>query len=925
MKLQDFLSNNVTTNTQITTYQSGFLEFLKSSEKTSTKYKPLGMEQLYFDWLRTAYSYRRMFIQDLYLLAFDITEVRTALLHLKNEIFRKGFDEWIPKFVAKCPKCAIEYQEPTEFCPDCFKTEEKLAGYNVEKVLNSAGEYELNKKPYYEKAYVLDEKGNKVRVETISPDLSQIDYFEKVKYNCNEFGKTIEDNLRMVVDDVNICVVPETLIYRMTPKQGYTQIKNIQVGDKVYTHTGKVKKVLKVYTRQINEEIFKLTLDNREIIKITGNHPIYTKRGWIRVDELTKEDILYKLSDVKNYTNNLTSEERKVRCWKVGALKRKGIKRGKYNYISPRKGLTWEQYYGLEKAKIIKEKNSLSQSGKPHGYNFRKKIGNFKGLNNPNWNGGIARLPYTFEFNNDLKYQIFKRDNFTCQICKKYSINCSAHHIDYDKTNSVEKNLISLCKSCHMKTGYRREFWKEFLTNIISEKYVSVHNGSRIIEIKKECYEGIVYNLEIEDDNSYVGKGIIYHNCDDAFLLLNKTYKYENNRLKYSKVEEIRRIHPALMEIELDKEGLPKNTHWICYEHRGQPRTDPGLCLVDECGKETFPVMYIYNHRGSRLYYTEDEIIHFSRFSESDSYGYSPLLTIMQKILTLSGMDRFLYRYFFERKTPTGIILTYTDDPKSLDIAKDTVESKMMEDPTYTPWVAVSTKTGRGRTDFVRLFHTLHEMDYLPVRNEIRDRVSSIYGVPQMYMNVMEGVGGISGQTQQLRLFSITIEDYQRIINEKVLPKILKAFGITDWEIKLRTPEEKTEQAQLQVSQQKIQLANALFQMGFDIKLQKGKGRNLFDIDFSVSGEAKRLDVGGGLPMQKPGGKDLALPGEKEDKVDEEKKSPDEVEKLLAEFKKPRKNTREEDAFNEVESKSLDSQEDSDKSKQENMVWNEHK
>ena len=89
----------------------------------------------------------------------------------------------------------------------------------------------------------------------------------------------------------------------------------------------------------------------------------------------------------------------------------------------------------------------------------------------------------------------------------------------------------------------------------------------------------------------------------------------------------------------------------------------------------------------------------------------------------------------------------------------------------------------------------------------------------------MEGVGGISGQTQQLRLFSITIEDYQRIINEKVLPKILKAFGITDWEIKLRTPEEKTEQAQLQVSQQKIQLANALFQMGFDIKLQKGKGR----------------------------------------------------------------------------------------------------
>jgi len=77
--------------------------------------------------------------------------------------------------------------------------------------------------------------------------------------------------------------------------------------------------------------------------------------------------------------------------------------------------------------------------------------------------------------------------------------------------------------------------------------------------------------------------------------------------------------------------------------------------------------------------------------------GNSPILTIMQKVLTVSGMDRFLYRYFFERKAPSGLILTYTDDPNSLEVERSRIEARMMEDPTYVPWIAVSQKTGRGR------------------------------------------------------------------------------------------------------------------------------------------------------------------------------------------------------------------------------------
>lgn len=330
---------------------------------------------------------------------------------------------------------------------------------------------------------------------------------------------------------------------------------------------------------------------------------------------------------------------------------------------------------------------------------------------------------------------------------------------------------------------------------------------------------------------------------------------------------EIRRIHPALIEYDLDKNGLPKNSHWFCVFHREDIQIKPGNCGQEGCGIAMQPAMYVYNHRGGRVYLLEDELIHVSKFSPHETYGYSPILTLMQKVLTISGMDRFLYRYFFERKTPTQMIMTNTDDPQSLELERARMEAKMMEDPTYTPWIAVSNRTGRGKTDVVKLFHTLHEMDYLNVRNEIRDRIAGIYGVPQMFYNVMEGVGGLSGQTQQLKMMANVVASDQRMFNEKIIPAILKNVGITDWEISLRTPEEKIEGETLQLAQQKVAIATAMRQMGYDIKLKPGAW-DIDTMDFSFSGKALSLQEqqqmmmggmgggmgGGGMPGGAPGG-----------------------------------------------------------------------
>jgi len=234
-------------------------------------------------------------------------------------------------------------------------------------------------------------------------------------------------------------------------------------------------------------------------------------------------------------------------------------------------------------------------------------------------------------------------------------------------------------------------------------------------------------------------------------------------------------------------------------------------------------------------------------------------------------MDRFLYRYFFERKTPTQMILTNTDDPQSLEVERARMESRMMEDPTYTPWIAVSNRTGRGRTDIIRLFHTLQEMNYLPIREEIRDRIAGIYGVPQLFYNVMEGIGGISGQTQQLKMMNNVVASDQRLYNEAVIPKILRASGVTDWEILLRTPEEKVEGQVLQLAQQKVSIAAQMRGMGFDVELKPGAS-DIDTIDFSFGGKAMSLQQGMGMPF---GEMPLNLPTDEEQKIPEEEFAPE--------------------------------------------------
>jgi len=116
----------------------------------------------------------------------------------------------------------------------------------------------------------------------------------------------------------------------------------------------------------------------------------------------------------------------------------------------------------------VKLHMSIVQKGNTNGFKKGNKL--FVGEKNPMWKGGICKSSYANTFCKALITKIRKRDNYTCKLCNKEN-STTVHHIDYNKQNSSETNLITLCKSCHSKTNAHREMYIRKFASIMNKMY----------------------------------------------------------------------------------------------------------------------------------------------------------------------------------------------------------------------------------------------------------------------------------------------------------------------------------------------------------------------------------------------------------------------------------------------------------------------
>lgn len=161
---------------------------------------------------------------------------------------------------------------------------------------------------------------------------------------------------------------------------------------------------------------------------------------------------------------------------------RKELSIGKNN-ANYKDGRTLKKYYCIEGCgKEINYNSALYGNRRCYSCANKEKyrigILNNKGKNHPNWKNGIGNLPYPFEFNDKLREKVRKRDNYQCQNCNMTEeehlivcgVNLSVHHIDYNKKNCKEDNLIALCIQCNTRANYNRAYWKKHYNELMNVK-----------------------------------------------------------------------------------------------------------------------------------------------------------------------------------------------------------------------------------------------------------------------------------------------------------------------------------------------------------------------------------------------------------------------------------------------------------------------
>ncbi len=174
---------------------------------------------------------------------------------------------------------------------------------------------------------------------------------------------------------------------------------------------------------------------------LCGNPYFVSLKKSIKNSKYCGRDCSNKVSGRRSNPESIWSTYHNNKCNKCG----KKVSRGKEFCSSHRP-------YSDETRKKIGDSNR----GKRRSDEFRKKI---SGPNSHLWKGGISpihkRIRRTPEYK-EWRKAVFKRDNWTCQNCKKRGCELHSHHIksfaNFPELRFDIKNGMTLCVPCHEKT-----------------------------------------------------------------------------------------------------------------------------------------------------------------------------------------------------------------------------------------------------------------------------------------------------------------------------------------------------------------------------------------------------------------------------------------------------------------------------------------
>lgn len=272
--------------------------------------------------------------------------------------------------------------------------------------------------------------------------------------------------------------------------EGIKNIEDIQVGDMVLTHKGRYRAVKDVMCK-ITDKIATVKTRNSGIIECTPNHPFYVKNKetndkfeWVAPKDFTQTTLVTSVAD--------SDKNEEVEGISLNDFYIIGRWLGTENNTNTEQILIGYDSDGLVNLIDILEKENLSYDINDSTYISVNSVRLYNILKNfgieetkKYINGNITRL----------------KENLAKEIIKGY--------LDSPRDLTVYYDMKYLINKYNGSSAYVTETGLHLNINALKEDNYILTQSNVTIANRNET----VYNLSVEEDESYTANGIVVHNC----------------------------------------------------------------------------------------------------------------------------------------------------------------------------------------------------------------------------------------------------------------------------------------------------------------------------------------------------------------------------------------------------------------------------
>lgn len=426
----------------------------------------------------------------------------------------------------------------------------------------------------------------------------EIDKFA-VKSYCAIHGVTEDKNLGDIskvadrdIPDCDIvtygfpCVPKGSLIKTST---GYVPIENIKTGDMVLTHNNRYRKVLKTMNRESNH-IYHIKGVGVHDLQITEEHPVYVLRDenfqWIKVKDLTLQDrIVYNIPDGGKSTRLNENV-----LWLLGRYCADGYKENHSLYrpifcIGKSKVAEFEEkIQGFAHTVTHQERNCVE-------YKITDEV-LISALSDFRTGSTKKEIPQRIIDAPMEEVAIFlegylsgdghrrKDRNLTMfsTVSENMGLGLASLVMKVHKVvPSVGKRIDSSGENFNASYNY------QFCDNAKSQQIIGDKICVQIKSIEREDSPTEVFNIEVEEDNSYTVFNVIVHNCQDlsvagkmagivegetrSGLLFEALRIIKTKKPKYAIAENVKNLVSKKFKADFDNmlnilDGYGYNSYW---------------------------------------------------------------------------------------------------------------------------------------------------------------------------------------------------------------------------------------------------------------------------------------------------------------------------------------------------------------------------